>query len=251
MKTKFDCSIRNIFEKDILTLNLDNNFYEELQQLKEEPKLRSEIANLYYIYKDKDANEINKNIIDLKTNETIKKMNLYNEYNSKSKLIEGISLLLNNLNINKGENEEFYSQLKELNDSIKELNDLIKEKKIEKFIEDTKNFFNNNKVIDEKKPIVEFIKSLSKFPRALEWLKNMDEKKIQSINRYIIDSDYNEDIILTNIKDIKNFFFEELNNKTAHEIIDIIFNLNKNNPNLAENIEYFGKTFPDLERINI
>ena len=172
LKTQFDDFIINIFEKDLLLLNLcDNIIYEGLQKLKES-ELIPEFNMLYSIYREVSNKNVpvRELIIKNKVKEIIRKIELNNQYNSKSKLINGILLLLNNLNINKNGDgkDDFYSQI----------NDLIKEDNKEEFIKKAKSFLNNNKEIDEGNLMAEFLKSLSKCPKALEWLKNVDEKKL-------------------------------------------------------------------------
>ena len=234
-KEKFDCFIRDIFEKDLLKLNLDDDDF-LLEWLQREEELRNELANFYGIYYNCQGNieivyERNK-----KVQQIIDKMKIYKEYKVKSKIIKGIFLLLKNLD--KNENDPFYSKLKALNDLDEKI----------KFLNEAEIFLNEHKVINDKNPMIEFINSLSKYPKALEWLKNTDERNIESIYRYIIDSDYNDFIVLTNIIDIKNFFFKELINETSSNIIGIIFNLNKD---LSKNIIYFSQIYPHLESINI
>ena len=82
----------------------------------------------------------------------------------------------------------------------------------------------------------------------MNWLKALNENDFESLDQFIIDSDHNEHIILTDIKDIK-IYFEKQNNKSDIDVINQIFNLDEGSK-IIKNIKYFTEIYFDLEKLN-
>ena len=81
-------------------------------------------------------------------------------------------------------------------------------------------------------------------------MKKLKEEDFESLYQFIIDSDYNEYIVLTDIKGIKEYF-KTLNDKSALEVIKNLFTLENKENKLMENIIYFSSIFVDLEKLSI
>ena len=136
----------------------------------------------------------------------------------------------------------------EIYEKIQELIALDGKKENNTFLEEANNFIEQYDFIKEEKPIVPFLYFLSKNSEALKWLKDLKEKDFESLDQFIIDSDYNEHIILVDIKYIKKYF-EELYYQFDIDLIKIIFNLDGGSK-IIKDIEYFTRIYIDLEKLS-
>ena len=85
----------------------------------------------------------------------------------------------------------------------------------------------------------------------MNWLKGLNEDDFESLEQFIIDSDYNEYIIITDITDTKDIkkYFEKQNNKSDIDVIKKIFNLDEGSKIIKE-IKSFIRIYFDLEKLS-
>ena len=113
----------------------------------------------------------------------------------------------------------------------------------EDFLNKVNNFFAKNKQINSDNKNFDLFIFLSEKPEALKFLLRLTEDEMESLYQFIIDSDYNEQIYLFSLKNMK-IYFQNLNNKYDYEIVEKI------NNNLIENLDNYMKAFPYLVEFN-
>lgn len=158
------------------------------------------------------------------------------KYKTKINIIKGIYHLLSKLEIDK--KNELFVQIENLK--------CLLDKNIENSLQEVDKFFVNNKDIKEESSIVKFLEFLNVYPQLIKWLFEID---LESLYQFIIDSDFNDYLYISNINEIKKYF-ENLKSVSVSDIIKKIFKLEIENNNLIQNINDFCNKYPDLEKLS-
>ena len=225
-------NLKEIFEDKNIEEKVKNNYINILTtKIKDKNKLIKEIRVLYSILNNSEKSE---NKIEDLINEII----TFQSYSTFKKIMSGLKILLENLNIK----DEIYFEMKELNEdlnknivkrSVEDINKKIKY--LQKFKIDIKQSENQGSKINK------FLILLNQNPNAIKWILKQSEDNFTSLYKFIIDSDRNKHLTLKilYLKDIKNYF-SQLKGFSSEELIkNIEDTLDKEKEKLIDYLENF------------